>query len=157
MNSRASEDREILDGSGRLTYHLSSSCRCFHQPQRAHVPGGDDPNRNLHHRRHELHRSWSEDSALLGCRSAAQRNRGSDLSTGRAREAPGGIRRPAQGTAHVIIITIVIIIFHHHRHCYHHHHHHRHHHSSSSSSFKSLSSLSSSARMSSSSVRIARM
>lgn len=43
-----------------------------HQPMVAYLPRGNDPNRHLRYRRHELHRSWPEDPHLLGCRSSPQ-------------------------------------------------------------------------------------
>lgn len=55
--------------------HETPPLRLPHQPLFSYIPRRNDSNRNFYNRHYELHRSWSEDSHLLGSRVAAQRGR----------------------------------------------------------------------------------
>lgn len=74
---------------------LSTSPRPAHQPPRPHLPGGDDPDGHLAHRRHEQHCPRPEDPHLFRSRAPPQR--------GKARGAPRHLQ--GQGTGRGGAIT----------------------------------------------------
>lgn len=74
---------------------MSTSPRPAHQPPRPHLPGGDDPDGYLAHRRHEQHCPRPEDPHLFRSRAPPQR--------GKARGAPRHLQ--GQGTGRGGAIT----------------------------------------------------
>uniref|UniRef100_A0A493TCA2 ATPase F1/V1/A1 complex alpha/beta subunit nucleotide-binding domain-containing protein n=1 Tax=Anas platyrhynchos platyrhynchos TaxID=8840 RepID=A0A493TCA2_ANAPP len=78
---QAHRQRPPGDGRG-----LSGHQRPAHQPPRAHLPRGDDPDGHLAHRRDEQHRPGAEDPHLLRRRPPPQRDRRADLPAGRPGE-----------------------------------------------------------------------
>ena len=62
---------DYLDINGTLPWHTPKASliwrsRLAHQPLLSHISRGDDSDRYLNNRHHELHRSGAEDSYLLG-------------------------------------------------------------------------------------------